>query len=149
MRVAAASAERLVIGLPTPSQLSFLPQPDTRCIAVGELDASRLQSSSDVGYRLGIVEDNLAETLDRPLLRLAQQRRRRSRAGHSAQGLKTLTPQSAKSAMSRVAMAAPRERPIAAIWASAWGIGRPARRRAAAICAYSRAAALSKGRLGP
>jgi hypothetical protein len=42
-------------------------------------------------------------------------------------------PHPSKSDTFRVAMAAPRDAAIAAIWASACEIGRPARRRAAAI----------------
>ena len=53
--------------------------------------------------------------------------------------------QPAKSPTFRVASAAPRERAIAAMRASASEIGRPARRRPAAMSANSRAAALSKG----
>ena len=65
------------------------------------------------------------------------------------QGSITCNSQPAKSCTFRVAKAAPRDRAMAAIRASASEIGRPARRRAAAISAYSRAAALSNGNIRP
>src|ERR1700735_2853904 len=52
---------------------------------------------------------------------------------HPAHGLITLTPHSEKSSTLRVATAAPRDRAIAAIWASAAARGRPARLLAAAM----------------
>ena len=52
-----------------------------------------------------------------------------------AQGLITSIPLPSKSSTSLVATAAPRQRAIAAIWQSAWLMGRPAARRAAAITA--------------
>ncbi len=56
--------------------------------------------------------------------------------GHpSAQGLITSIPLPSKSPMSLVTTDAPRLRAIAAIWQSAWLMGRPAARRAAAITA--------------
>jgi hypothetical protein len=57
--------------------------------------------------------------------------------------------QPAKSPTFRVARAAPRDRAMAAMRASASEIGRPARRRLAAISANSRAAALSNGNTRP
>ena len=65
------------------------------------------------------------------------------------QGSITRTPQSSKSAALRVASAAPRERAMAAICASACAIGLPIWRPLAAIMANSRAAARSNGRTRP
>ena len=56
-------------------------------------------------------------------------------------------PQSTKSPTLRVATLAPRDRAMAAIRASGSPIGRPARRRFAAMSANSLAAALSKGNI--
>lgn len=74
---------------------------------------------------------------------------RQNLRGHARQGSTTLTPQSSKSAVLRVASVAPVERAIAAICASACEIGRPARRRSTAIRAYGRAASLAKARMRP
>ena len=68
----------------------------------------------------------------------AAESRRRRAIGKGAgylHGLITSSPQLSKSGALRVASVAPVDRAIAAIWASKWEIGRPRRRRSAAISA--------------
>jgi hypothetical protein len=64
-------------------------------------------------------------------------------------GSTTVTPQPSKSVVLRVAMAAPRKRAIAAIWASKCEMGRPVRRRSDAIWAYGGAASVPNPRIRP
>ena len=63
------------------------------------------------------------------------------------QGSTISMPVSSKSRTLRVTTAKPRDRAMAAIWQSAGATGRPAERRRTVISAYSRAAALSNGRI--
>ena len=128
-----AGQEMFAVPLRPPRPAHARAQRTPKHPSVAQRTSMNWPAFDSMGLSNGVAR-NLSETAQGKAMRSSRQRQTRG-AQPAVQGSITSSPIPSKASTSLVATAAPRLCAIAAIWQSAWLMGRPAARRSAAIMA--------------